>query len=552
MLKCCASSAIALVLVLGSAYPLSRGTWAAAPNSSSPNTPEVSPGTSADQQKITIEKLQADISKTKADVEKTNAEVANLREIGPGLNRFVTVTTAIGGLAGAIFGGLIAILVARLNTNYNRVQTDKLRQDREFEHEKHNLELYQGLGSDNPRGQFAAAVVLLQRLEQLCEATDVVGDLNVEADKTTITHVLISILKEQVDDGNLNVLRKHIADNLVKALKLVKWDGHPEIDRYPSYLASFDLQKSKLNDVFWRGVNLRNVDLYGSDLTRASLRNADLRNAVLYQAILVRSKFNNADLENANLEAACVEYADFSGANLTGTRLIDAKFNNETKWPTGFDPVEMGATASETAAKPSTVLVPQMPNQNPVSRGAVVALAGRRIDALGANPGRFPLKAVPMVRRGIADLFVRERAVLLVCSGACGAELIALEVAAELDLRRRIVLPFAPELFRQTSVVDRPGDWGAMFDRFVTQACAEGDLIILNQEADDEYAYTAAYKAILDEAQRFARSEGGSPTYGQIAAIVWEGAPRSGSDWCEDFRTKAVRDGFELRDILTR
>lgn len=440
-------------------------------------------------------------------------------------------------------------MVARLNTNYNRVQTDKLRQDREFEHEKHNLELYQSLGSDNSRGQFAAAAVLLQRLEQLCEATDVVGDFDIEADKTTITHILISILKEQVDDGNLNVLRKHIADNLVKALKLVKWDGHPDIDRYPSYLASFDLQKSKLNDVFWRGVNLRNVDLYGSDPTRASLRNADLRNAVLYQAILVRSKFNNADLENANLEAACVEYADFSGANLTGARLIDAKFNNETKWPTGFDPVEMGATTSETAAKPSR-LVPKMPDQNPISRGAVVALVGRRIDALDAKSRRFPLKSVSMVRREIADFFVRDRAVLLVCSGACGAELIALEEAAKLGLRRRIVLPFAPERFRQTSVVDCPGDWGSMFDRFVTHACAEGDLVILNQEGDD--AYAAVYKAILDETQRFARSEEGSPAYRQIAAIVWEGAPRPGSDLCEDFRTKAVRDGFELRYILTR
>lgn len=74
---------------------------------------------------------------------------------------------------------------------------------------------------------------------------------------------------------------------------------------------------------------------------------------------------------------------------------------------------------------------------------AVVALVGRRIDAVDTNESRFPLEAVPTVRRRLADLFVRERAVTIVCSAACGADLLALEEAERLGLRRRIVLPFS-------------------------------------------------------------------------------------------------------------
>ena len=68
---------------------------------------------------------------------------------------------------GAAIAALVAWLGQRINRNYNEVQSEKLRQDRELEHKKHNLELYKSLGSDNPRGQFAAAAVLLQRLEHL-------------------------------------------------------------------------------------------------------------------------------------------------------------------------------------------------------------------------------------------------------------------------------------------------------------------------------------------------------------------------------------------------
>jgi predicted acylesterase/phospholipase RssA len=181
--------------------------------------------------------------------------------------------------------------------------------------------------------------------------------------------------------------------------------------------------------------------------------------------------------------------------------------------------------------------------------GSIIALAGRRIDALDADPPRFPLEAVPTVRQRLADLLVQERAVALVCSAACGADLIALEEAEHLGLRRRVVLPFPPDQFRETSVVDRPGDWGRIFDRLVATAAADGDLIILaDQNVGDEAAYAAANAAIVREAQMLARDT----TSRLLATLVWEGSAKPGGDATEGFRKLAVDAGFEVRFVTTR
>lgn len=187
-----------------------------------------------------------------------------------------------------------------------------------------------------------------------------------------------------------------------------------------------------------------------------------------------------------------------------------------------------------------------------VSDPAVVALAGRRIDAAGSDAPRFPLENVPLVKRRLADAFVAEGVVALVCSAACGADLLALDVAERLGLRRRIVLPFPRERFRETSVVDRPGDWGPLFDRVVALAMAAGDLIVLNDAvSDDDAAYATANAAIIREAQELARaSEDGVP-YRTLAMLVWEGSGRVGTDATKEFRSLALEAGFAEQCVLT-
>ncbi len=137
---------------------------------------------------------------------------------------------------------------------------------------------------------------------------------------------------------------------------------------------------------------------------------------------------------------------------------------------------------------------------------AVIALAGRRIDGPDTDPPRFPLDHVPLVRRRIADLLSEEHTEALVCSAACGADLIALEEAERLGLRRRIVLPFPPNRFRETSVTDRPGNWGPLFDRLVAAAESDGDLVTLSSTGDDDAAYAAANEVIIKEAEALSGS----------------------------------------------
>ena len=86
-----------------------------------------------------------------------------------------------------------------------------------------------------------------------------------------------------------------------------------------------------------------------------------------------------------------------------------------------------------------------------------------------------------------------------------------------------MILPFAVDRFRETSVVDRPGDWGALFDGLVADATAHGDLVIL-EAGDGDQAFAATNLAILAEGERLASATSAR----RRALIVWDGAAREG------------------------
>ena len=209
-------------------------------------------------------------------------------------------------------------------------------------------------------------------------------------------------------------------------------------------------------------------------------------------------------------------------------------------------------SASEGQAKPVQG-EKHMAETTQIPYHAVIALAGRRIDAPDTDPPRFPLENVPIVRERIAALLSAEHAEALVCSAACGADLIALTEAERLGLRRRIVLPFQAKRFRETSVTDRPGDWGPMFDRLIALAEGANDLVILSGTGDDDdKAYAAATEAIIREAEALARGTSESIRLRRVVVIVWEGSARSGTDASGGLRTLATEAGFEDRTLLTR
>jgi hypothetical protein len=184
------------------------------------------------------------------------------------------------------------------------------------------------------------------------------------------------------------------------------------------------------------------------------------------------------------------------------------------------------------------------------SQCSVVALAGRRIDPPLAKPSRFPSANAPTVRRKLKDFFSSENILALVSSAACGTDLIALEEAERLNIRCRIILPFCPREFRNTSVTDRGKEWGPVFDRLIGTADRQGDLVVLRYPAEsDEKVYAATNKIIIHEAKALAKQLPGGP-HRLVAVIAWEGAAKSGIDNTDEFRRLARATGFDKEHII--
>ena len=172
------------------------------------------------------------------------------------------------------------------------------------------------------------------------------------------------------------------------------------------------------------------------------------------------------------------------------------------------------------------------------------ALAGRRTDAPDVA-ARFPLANVSLVRERLGALFHQHECTALFCAAACGVDLLALDLAAELEIPAWIVLPFAAERFRETSVVDRPGDWGPIYDRLIAGAARAGRLLVHEHVPGDAGTYRKANEDILDAAVRFAS---GRELH---AVIAWEGQRREGTDITQLFAESARARGLPVHEIST-
>jgi hypothetical protein len=176
----------------------------------------------------------------------------------------------------------------------------------------------------------------------------------------------------------------------------------------------------------------------------------------------------------------------------------------------------------------------------------IIALAGRRIDGIDAKKVRFPLRNVDTVRMRVRAFLRDNAATALVSSAACGADLIGLSEAGQLGIGRRVILPFESRRFRETSVIDRPGDWGILYDQVLHAVQATGDLLVLQNGSDSE-AYLSANRTILDEAVRLATAVHASA----LALLVWDGVSRGDHDVTEKFAVEARRRGLALAELRT-
>ncbi|UCF19024.1 MAG: hypothetical protein JSU87_13995, partial [Gemmatimonadota bacterium] len=182
--------------------------------------------------------------------------------------------------------------------------------------------------------------------------------------------------------------------------------------------------------------------------------------------------------------------------------------------------------------------------------GTVIVLAGRRYDAADAPTPRFPLANGPAVQGRLGELFQEENATAMVSSAACGADLLALQAAGFLRMRRRVVLPFDRHRFRATSVTDRPGQCGPAYDHVIDEVEAGGDLVVIEHDGDDSSAYRAVTEELFNQAIWLAEDEakaakpGAAAAPRMVAVVVWEGQSRGKGD-----ETARFAEIAEQRDI---
>ena len=168
----------------------------------------------------------------------------------------------------------------------------------------------------------------------------------------------------------------------------------------------------------------------------------------------------------------------------------------------------------------------------------ILILAGRRIDRVNADKARFPLSNIHLVKQALEKFFRDHQIGELVSSGACGADLLAQQVASDCKVRRTIILPFDRETFRQTSVADRPGDWGELYDSLL-ENCS---LQILDYKKDDRQAYSKVTDAIVSS---------GIHTEKKLALCLWDSVKKNHDDASAEFKTKAASAGYEVFEINT-
>lgn len=176
------------------------------------------------------------------------------------------------------------------------------------------------------------------------------------------------------------------------------------------------------------------------------------------------------------------------------------------------------------------------------AKGPVVVAAGRRVDAPDAQDARFPASNVDVVRKRIATFFAHEKPSALVSSGACGADLLSLEVAQKQRVKRYLVLGAEPAEFRKSSVTDRPGNWGELFD----QAMKTSKVEVL-KVPDGQEGYLETNLKLLDRAQAVAKQSGTTV----LALVIWNEQSRGADDVTDHFLQHAKLRKIPVTQIST-
>lgn len=94
--------------------------------------------------------------------------------------------------------------------------------------------------------------------------------------------------------------------------------------------------------------------------------------------------------------------------------------------------------------------------------------------------------------------------------------------------------------------MDRPGDWGSLYDRILDQVQLAGDLLIeAAPPGIDPFEFAGL--AILNEADRLSKAGNES----QAAILVWDGIDSGPGDMTSNFAMAAKDRGVPLLQVST-
>lgn len=163
-----------------------------------------------------------------------------------------------------------------------------------------------------------------------------------------------------------------------------------------------DFSGAKMSDFACTGCTLRGARLAGADLSAAKLVSADLQasdgshlrlagatlsstnvtDAVWPSANLSNAKVGNSDFSGANLKGANLMGSNFASATLTEAVLLGAVADDQTQWPTGFDPRSAGIIMLSAGI---TLDKPLLPDGIDLSGKDLSRIAAVNVGAVGAN-----------------------------------------------------------------------------------------------------------------------------------------------------------------------
>jgi uncharacterized protein YjbI with pentapeptide repeats len=129
----------------------------------------------------------------------------------------------------------------------------------------------------------------------------------------------------------------------------------PEGTPYPT---SEDIEP-QLNNKDMSGEDLSGLDLSNANLSYSNLRETDCARTSLVMAELHHADLRGTRMDATDLRAADLRYTELQGADLSGAilegddpplglftgplDLYEARYDNKTRWPRGFEPEDYGA-----------------------------------------------------------------------------------------------------------------------------------------------------------------------------------------------------------------